>query len=55
MFVRLGVFNGLNPQSLFNLGAQRHSGKSPSSEASADRWGMKAQPRTIVNTTSKLN
>jgi len=38
----------------FNLGAQRHSGKFPSSDASADRWGMKAQPRTIVKITSKL-
>jgi hypothetical protein len=39
----------IEDDSILTQGAQRHSEKSPSSEASADRWGMRAKPRTVAN------
>ena len=33
---------------VLSRGVRRHSEKTPSSEASADREGMKAEPRTVV-------
>jgi len=33
---------------ILSRGVRRHSEKTPSSEASADREGMKAEPRTLV-------